>query len=228
MNTTPATSRAPVDRLIESLASDLKPVRRLASPLTRALLWLGFILAAGLALSPFADLPALERRLAATPDMWLAVAGSALTAVLAAIAAFKLSLPDSSRTWAWLPLPAAILWVAASGLGCLRGWLVEETYVPPFGETMECLAIILGLSLPFSALLFVMLRQAFPLLPGLTAVIGGLAVAAAAATLLNLFHPFDAAVLDLLVHAFAVALVIVISRIAGERMFRQTELVPQA
>ncbi|MEX1083832.1 MAG: NrsF family protein, partial [Xanthobacteraceae bacterium] len=90
------------------------------------------------------------------------------------------------------------------------------------------LAIILGLSLPFSALLFVMLRQAFPLLRGLTAVIGGLAVAAAAATLLNLFHPFDAAVLDLLVHAFAVALVIVISRIAGERMFRQTELVPQA
>jgi hypothetical protein len=59
-------------------------------------------------------------------------------------------------------------------------------------------------------------------LPGLTAAIAGLAVAAASATLLNLFHPFDAAVVDLLVHAFAVALVIVVSRIVGARTFAKT------
>ena len=55
--------------------------------------------------------------------------------------------------------------------------------------------------------------------PGLTAAIAGLAVAAASATLLNLFHPFDAAVVDLLVHAFAVALVVVVSRVYGARLW---------
>jgi hypothetical protein len=44
---------------------------------------------------------------------------------------------------------------------------------------------IVFLSVPFSALLLVMLRRAYPLYPGLTATIEGLAVAAAADTLLN-------------------------------------------
>lgn len=219
MNTTASNSDAPHDRLIRGLSADLKPVRPLPSAAKRALIWLGFVVTAGLVLSLIADLPALGRRLAATPDMWLALAGSALTAVLAAIAAFKLSLPDAPRAWALLPLPAAVMWIVASGLGCLRGWLVPETHVAPLSETMECLAIILALSVPFSALLFAMLREAYPLLPGLTATIAGLAVAAASATLLNLFHPFDAAAIDLLVHALAVALVIVVSRAMGARIF---------
>ena len=84
---------------------------------------------------------------------------------------------------------------------------------------MECLAIIVALSVPFSLLMFAMLREAFSLLPGLTATIAGLAVAAASATVLNLFHPFDAAVVDLLVHALAVALVVVVSRIYGRRLW---------
>lgn len=219
---------APYDRLIQGLAADLKPVRPLPPPLKRALIWLGFVLAAGLILSLIADLSLVGRRLMATPDMWFAMIGSILTAILAAIAAFKLSMPDSSRAWAWLPIPSAVLWVAASGLGCLRGFVLPETYVAPLSETMECLAIILALSVPFSVLMFAMLREAFPLLPGLTAAIAGLAAAAASATLLNLFHPFDAAAVDLLVHAFAVALVIVVSRIVGARTFAKTNFSQQA
>jgi len=61
---------------------------------------------------------------------------------------------------------------------------------------------------PLSGLLTVMLRRAYPLQPELTALVAGLASAAAAATLLNFFHPFDAAATDLAVHVFAVALVI--------------------
>jgi hypothetical protein len=209
----------PHDRLIEGLASDLRPVRPLPSPARRAMIWLGFVIAAGLLLSLIADLPAFMRRLMASPDMWMAMLGSALTALLAAIAAFKLSLPDSARAWAWLPLPAVVLWIAASGVGCLRNFVLPGTYVPPMGETMECLAIIVALSVPFSLLMFAMLREAFSLLPALTATIAGLAVAVGSATLLNLFHPFDAAVLDLLVHAFAVALVIVVSRVYGRRLW---------
>jgi hypothetical protein len=207
------------DRLIQGLASDLRPVRPLPAPSKRAVIWLGFVVAAGLLLSLIADLPAFTHRLMASPDMWMAMTGSALTAVLAAIAAFKLSMPDSPKAWAWLPLPAMLLWVFASGLGCLRDYVLPGTHVAPMSETMECLVIIVALSVPFSLLMFAMLREAFSLLPALTASVAGLAVASASATLLNLFHPFDAAAVDLLVHAFAIALVIAVSRIVGRRLW---------
>ena len=87
------------------------------------------------------------------------------------------------------------------------------------GEARDCLIFIISLSVPLSALLFVMLRRACPLQPGLTAAVGGLAVAAAAATLLNFFHPYDAAATDLTVHAIAVALVVVANRALGGRIF---------
>jgi hypothetical protein len=54
-----------------------------------------------------------------------------------------------------------------------------------------------------------MLRRAYSLWPRLTGALGGLAVAGASATILNLFHPYDAAATDLVVHAAAVAIVIV-------------------
>jgi hypothetical protein len=70
------------------------------------------------------------------------------------------------------------------------------------------LIFIIGISIPLSALMIVMLRRAYSLQPALTAALAGLATAAAAATLLNFFHPFDAAATDLAVHACAVAVVI--------------------
>jgi hypothetical protein len=206
------------DSLIRDLAADLKPVRRLWRPTLRALGWLGVVAAIALGLAVFADVHALWER-AAAPDMWLAVFGSAATAVLAAIAAFELSLPDAPRAWAWLPLPGALLWVTASGFGCLRVWFLPDTHVAVLGEARDCLIFIISLSVPLSALLFVMLRRACPLQPGLTAAVGGLAVAAAAATLLNFFHPYDAAATDLTVHAIAVALVVVANRALGGRIF---------
>jgi hypothetical protein len=207
------------DRLIQNLAADLTPVRRLPSPGKRALIWLGFVAAAACLLALISDLSALGHRLIAAPDMWLAVTGSTLTAALAAVAAFQLSLPDSPRAWAWLPLPAALLWIGASGAGCLRAWFVPDTHAADMSEARDCLLFILALSVPLSALIFMMLRQAYPLQPGVTAAIAGLAVAAASATLLNFFHPFDAAATDLAVHVFAVAMVIVLSRTFGARTF---------
>ena len=82
-----------------------------------------------------------------------------------------------------------------------------------------CLVFIIGVSLPLSALLLAMLRRACPLRPGLTAVLGGLAAAAAAATLLNLSHPYDAAATDLTLHALAVGIVVLANRAIGARAF---------
>jgi hypothetical protein len=207
------------DQLITSLAGNLRPVRRLQPPLMRALAWLVVFAALAVALGAFANLDAVWQRISAAPDLWLAVVGSTLTAILAAIAAFELSLPDAPRAWAVLPLPAALLWVGASGFGCLRDWIAPQSHVAVMSEARDCLIFIVLLSVPLSALLLTMLRRACPLFPGLTAAIGGLAVAAAAATLLNFFHPYDAAATDLVVHAVAVALVIATNRALGGRVF---------
>jgi hypothetical protein len=207
------------DRLILDLAADLRPVRRLWPPLLRALIWLVALAALALGLAAFANLDAVWQRISAAPDLWLAVLGSTMTAILAAIAVFELSLPDAPRAWAALPLPAALLWVGASGLGCLRGFIAPQSHVAVMSETADCLMFIVFLSVPLSALLFAMLRRGYPLYPGLTATIGGLAVAAAAATLLNFFHPYDAAATDLLVHAVTVALVIAAIRTLSGRIF---------
>ena len=79
-------------------------MRRLWRPTLRALGWLGVVAAIALGLAVFADVHALWERVAAAPDMWLAVFGSAATAVLAAIAAFELK---SARCAARLGLVAA-------------------------------------------------------------------------------------------------------------------------
>ncbi len=206
------------ERLIRDLVTDLTPVRRLRRPTVRALGWLAVVAATAIALALIADLPALGRRLLAAPDLWLAVIGSASTAILAAFAAFQLCLPDARRAWALLPLPGSILWIVASGVGCLRAWFVPGTHAADLSEARDCLMFIVALSVPLSALLITMLRRACPLYPGLTASIAGLASAAAAATLLNFFHPFDAAATDLAVHILAVALVIATNRAFSGRL----------
>jgi hypothetical protein len=206
------------EMLIGELARDLRPVHRLLAPWLRAAGWLAVVAALGAALASLADLGDIRHRLASVPDMGLAVLGSTLTALLAALAAFQTSVPDRSPHWALLPIPAALLWIAASGAGCLRTWIVPGTHDASLTEARSCLVFIIGISLPLSLLLLTMLRRACPLRPSLTAALGGLAAASAAATLLNLFHPYDAAATDLLVHVLAVGSVILASRLLGGRV----------
>ncbi|TLU73498.1 NrsF family protein [Lichenicoccus roseus] len=206
------------DPLIDALAQDLSPVRPLPGPVRRACLWIAVVCLLGIGLAGFADLDRMWARLTATPDMTLAAIGAAGCAILAAIAAFISSVPGRSPWWAALPLPAAALWIGASGLGCLRTDLLPDSMVEPPSDGMHCLVFIVSFSLPLSALLVLMLRRACPLRPDLSALLIGLASASAAATLLNLFHPFDAAATDLAVHALAVGLVILLNRILGGRL----------
>ncbi|RVU20772.1 NrsF family protein [Methylobacterium oryzihabitans] len=200
--------------LLDALADDLAPVRPLASPLLRALAW--FAALAGLALVLLvaaADIGALRQRMAA-PDALAAALGAGATALAAACAACLSGVPGRSRWWALLPLPPAILWLGASGVGCLDA---SPSSVAPDG-TGGCAAIILGLSLPLSLLAIVMLRRTCPLRPTLTACLGGLAAAAGAAALLALVHPHAATAADLAVHVVAVALVVAANFAAGGRV----------
>jgi hypothetical protein len=144
------------DRLISALAANLRPVRRLPPPALRTVFWLILVTATAAALSTFAGRAAMWHRMTATPDMWLAGLGSIATTATAAFAAFEASLPDRSRAWALLPLPAAALWVGASGFGCMRAYVLPDTHIAAIGEARDCLLFIIGLSVPLSAVLIVM------------------------------------------------------------------------
>lgn len=193
------------ERLIEELAAQAGPVRRLRPPLRRAGSWLAAtaaVLAAVILL--FSQIDIFAHR-AADPKLALELAGTLLTGILAVIAAFELSLPDRSWRWVLAPLPALGLWLASSGYSC---WTGINPAGWEIGESWHCLRFILGASVPLALSLMLLLRRARPLAPVRVAAMGGLGVAALAAFALQFFHPFDVTFMDLGIHAAAVAIVV--------------------
>ena len=205
------------NHLVNDLAGQLEPVRRLPAPWLRGLAWFAAACGIGLLLLPFADLDGMRLRMIAM-DLRLAALGAVLTALTAAVAAFQTSVPGRSRYWAALPLAPACLWIGASGLGCMRSWAAPGADLADAREMGGCLTFLLGFSAPLSLALVLMLRRACPLRPNLTAALGGLAVAAAAAALLVPFHPYDATVTDLAVHLGVVGIIIGLNSFAGGRL----------
>ena len=208
--------------LIEILIADAKPVRRLWPPLLRAALWL---LLAGVVLLALGALqgtrPDLAERLR-EPSFAVALAGSLLTGVLAAVAAFHLSLPDRSRLWLLLPVPAAALWASTIGYGCLTDWVSIGPDGVRLGTTLECLTTLLIASVPTSVILLVMLRHTARLYPTTVAMMGGLASAGIAATALSLFHELDASVMVLLWNLGTAVLIVALGGIFGPGLFVST------
>ena len=218
----------PHEALIRDLVNGLVPVRRLQPPVLQAFVWLAAVAALAAMLAVFSDRSGVSARLLAAPDLWLAVVGEIATMALAALAAFALGRPDAARAWALAPVPALLLWLGASGAGCLRDWVAPATVqIPPMTEARDCLVFIIGLSAPLSALMILMLRRSFSLQPGLTAAMAGLAAAAAAAGLLNFFHPFDATAPDLVVHAAAVLMATAASRSVGGNLLGKISMPTQ-
>jgi len=80
-------------------------------------------------------------------------------------------------------------------------------------QANDCLVFIIGFSIPLSALMVWRLRRACPLRPVRTAVLLGLASAAASACLIQVCHTYDTAAIDLLSHALEVAMVIALNAV---------------
>jgi hypothetical protein len=215
------------EQLIERLAADAQPVRRLRPPLRRAGLWLlAIAVVVTAAIVAFADWPNFAER-ARDPRLVIEMIGTLATGTAAVVAAFQLSVPDRSRGWLLLPLPPLALWLASSGYGCYRHWLTVGTSGWELGDSAHCLRFILGVSLPLGVSLLLALRRATPLAPLPVGAAGGLGVGALAAFALQFFHPFDVTVMDLTVHAVAVGLVVSVAS-AAQRFAARERLAPSS
>jgi len=207
--------------MIGRLAAELRPVRRLAPPLRRAVAWIGFaalvIAACVMLFGPRHDL--MERL--SRPQEAAQLAFALATGLLAAIAAFQLSVPDRSARWALLPLPAAAGWIGSLGWGCLAELARQGSRALQLDTSWGCFGFIVLTGVPLSLSLMWMLRHAGPIRPVPVAVLGGLAGAAIAAGGLSLFHHLDAAAMVLAWHGGATLLVVLgflgLGRIWGDR-----------
>src|SRR5258706_144529 len=86
-----------------------------APPLVRAMLWLAFAgLVIALIVMGHGLRPDLTQRLH-QPAFAVTAAAALATGILSAIAAFVISLPDRSRWWLMLPVPALAAWMSTIG-----------------------------------------------------------------------------------------------------------------
>ncbi len=208
------------DRLIEQLAARAAPVKRLASPLQRTLLWM--VLAAMVILVIVASRGVRPGWLLdlASPAAALEWSGSLLTGLLAAYAAFQISVPGRSPSWAWLPLPAALLWMTGLSLGCLGDFARVGMQAFAFQNySTECAWAIMLTSLPLGLVLLVMVRHAGVVRPAPTAMLTALSAAAVSAAAVSIIHEGETALMGLLWHAGTVAALSALCWLFGGQLF---------
>jgi hypothetical protein len=103
-----------------------------------------------------------------------------------------------------------LVWLAASGLGCLQSEFGQGGPGGVPADSAHCFRFIVAVSIPLSLGLFWRLRRARPIDPLPVAALGTLATAASAAFLIQFFHNFDVTVIDLGFHLAAIGLVVLI------------------
>ena len=209
----------PSDDLIKQLAADARPVRPLASPLKRAASTLILLaLGSGLVLLFLGDWSQLSGRYAGREEMLvLEMSAMAATAVLAIVGAFFLSIPGRSAWWRLAPIPPFLLWLLLSGAGCYADLLRGGPSGNDVDHGVDCLIFILTVSLLVGAPLIWRLSRASPIDPVPVALLGGLGTAAAAAFMLQFFHPLAVTFLDLAVHVAAIGLVVGMAALINRR-----------
>jgi hypothetical protein len=211
------------DDLIDQLVTQASPVRRLRHPGIRAGVWLALAAALIVALSLQHGLRAdLTVRL---QESWFSIglAASTLTGALAALAAFMVSLPDRSRAWLLLPVPATIVWLATVSAGCFANWVSIGPERVQLGEAASCFATLVLAAVPLSVAMFWMLRHAALLRPTPAVVVGGVSIAALTATALSLLHSFEASAMILMWNFGTVPLVIAADAVIARRILRPAQ-----
>lgn len=207
------------DALIDRLAGDAEPVRRVRPVWMRVALWLC------LAVPPLVVVIAVHGvaggAMAVMHDTRLLVeqAATLLTAVTAAAAALASTIPGVDRRWLWLPVVPLAVWLLAIGKGCIDQWIQFGPEGLVVHADFDCFFPMLLVAAVPAATMLVMVRRGAPVMPRKTLCLGALATAAFVAFGLRLFHPGDASIMILVWHGGMVAVVSAAGAIAGSRLF---------
>lgn len=207
------------DDLIAELSGEAEPVRPLAAPWRRALLWLALSLPPVFLVVWWHGLGGKAGMAAADPR--LVVEGIAIlaTAVSAAVCAFASEVPGVSRKWLWLPLAPLAVWLASVGQGCADDYFRLGAAAFTLRADTDCfLPSVLAGIVPVATMV-AMVRRGAPVAPRATIALAGLAVAALVNLGMVLFHVGDVSFMVLVWHVGIVALVAGLAGLAGPLVF---------
>jgi hypothetical protein len=206
------------DELIRRLQADVRPVRRLRPPWTRAGLWLALALPY-VAVVVWAKLSMLDLpETVADPRFLIEQAATFATALTAAVAAFYSIVPGFDRRILLMPLAPLAVWLASVGSGCLDDWLRLGAEALAIRPDWECLPAASVIGIVPAVAMVLMLRRGAPLYPRLTLLLGALAVGAIGNFGMQIFHFRDASIMVLVWHLGSVAVLSALAGLAGERV----------
>ncbi len=199
------------DKLIEELATEAKPVKPLASPLLRAGVLLGGLLAVMAALAMYAgQITDTLTHLASMPFA-LELGGALLAGVGAIVAAVTLSIPGRSQAWSYLPIPGVALWLAGGGLECYRQ-VTELGYTPTsMFASRDCFTFIFTTGLLAAAASYIFLRRYLSVDAVRVTALAALGSALLAAALLQFLHAHGTNPVDFATHIVAVTLLMLLA-----------------
>jgi hypothetical protein len=211
--------RMDTDALIDRLAGDAEPVRRVRPVWMRVALWFS------LAVPPLVVVVAIHGVAGGVVTMMhdtrllIEQVATLITAVAAAAAAFASTVPGIDRRWLWLPVVPLAVWLLAIGKGCIDEWFHLGSQGLVVHADLGCFfPMILVAAVPAVAML-AMVRRGAPLAPRGTLCLGALAIAAFVAFGLRFFHPGDASIMILVWHVGMVGVVSAAGALAGSRLF---------
>ncbi|MHB8913156.1 MAG: NrsF family protein, partial [Lysobacter sp.] len=119
-----------------------------------------------------------------------------------------------------LPLPPLLLWLSGLGWGCARELLQVGNAALAFeAASWECAQAITLISVPLGVVLLLMVRHAGVVRPAPTAMLAALSAAAMSAAGVSLFHEGESALMVLIWHFGAVALLSLLCWLFGRRLF---------
>jgi hypothetical protein len=208
------------DKLIERLAADAAPVRRLRPPGRRLALWLAlsvpYVALVAYIHGLVVDLPSLG----ADPRFVIEATAALATAIAAGYAAFSTLVPGRGRAVVWLPLIPLSVWLVSIGKGCIDDWVRLGAAGLTVKIDWMCIPPLAWIGIVPAIAMVVMLRRGAPLMPRVTVALGGLAIGALANAGLQLFHLGDISVMVLVWHFGTTVLLSALAGWVGPGIFR--------
>ena len=192
--------------MIQQLAGQSAPIRRLAHPWKRSAIWLAISLpyVAAIAFSKPMDFDL--RQMFSDSQFMIEEIAALTTAVAAVVAAFWSIVPGHNRKLLLLPLAPLAVWLGTLGEGCLRDWLRLGGTGLQLRIDWDCLPAASVIGIVPAIAIVVMLRRGAPLIPRTTLALAAVAVAGLGNFALRLYHLGDVSIMVLVWHFGSVVL----------------------